>query len=785
MTELDPDRPVGEEARKSHGRRIRSGFIEAYLRGSAILDIGYKGYLADVVPIVPGATGVELDYPGYDGVTLPFAEHSQDAVFASHCLEHIEDFQNAIRDWFRVLRIGGHLVIMVPHQFLYEKQTALPSRYNADHKRFYTPASLMAEIEMSLRPNTYRLRHLVDNDAGFDYALPPQRHSGGCYEIELVIEKIRPPGWYLAKPLPPLPACEDRDARKEKVPATAESARIVGPVHRGNPVLRVIPREMIPAGGDAVAIYDFGAPGSDAPGPVVPEAGRPRILVLKLDHLGDFIIGRPALRRLREAFPTADIRLVVGGWNRAEAIASGLADSVVAYDFFPQQSLGWDGKPHERVEKFRTLTAGRYDIAIDLRVDDDTRFLLGEVDAAMRCGIGLVARTPLLDVALPPEHPIRDTPTGLDAADRALGPARFESRMPFRHAVFHETDFRPQEGHAVYGPYLTLPVGHFTALFDLQLDGWKLGLKGTAVTLDVARDGEIVASKRLRGAALRALPEAGVGLEFDNDDPLARHEFRIHIAGQPRRTRLRFGGVRLDHVEAAGQPRFRRAELHIGEQLSLLVQLVADRGRALYPAAAWPPAEAIQASGPLQIAIAPFSNSDLRDWPVAHYVALVRLLIARLDCAVTLLGTGSQAEALERLAQEAAQGAGDGARIRNLGGRTAWSDMPALLRAADLVICNNSGIAHLAAACGARTLAIYSASHQPQEWGPRGQHSHALMAVVPCSPCGHDRLDECPYEHRCMRGLAPQTVFAQAASLLAAGRAAATELAAAPSDTAP
>ena len=42
------------------------------------------------------------------------------------------------------------------------------------------------------------------------------------------------------------------------------------------------------------------------------------------------------------------------------------------------------------------------------------------------------------------------------------------------------------------------------------------------------------------------------------------------------------------------------------------------------------------------------------------------------------------------------------------------------------------------------------------------------MAVVPCSPCGYDRLSECQYEHACMQGLLPESVCSQAAKRLAA-----------------
>ena len=58
-----------------------------------------------------------------------------------------------------------------------------------------TPASLLAEFEMALRPNSYRVRHLLDNDDGYRYDADPNGHPWGCYEIELVVEKIAEPSW--------------------------------------------------------------------------------------------------------------------------------------------------------------------------------------------------------------------------------------------------------------------------------------------------------------------------------------------------------------------------------------------------------------------------------------------------------------------------------------------------------------------------------------------------------------------------------------------------------------
>jgi len=168
------------------------------MAGDVTIDVGFRGAHHDAVPIFPHAIGVDLDYPGYDGKRLPFSDENVDTVYSSHMLEHVVDYRATIRDWYRVLKSGGFIVCVVPHQFLYEKKTALPSIWNSDHKRFYTPASLLREFEEALVPNTYRIRHLCDSDDGYTYDIGPDVHSGGGYEIELVVQKIKKTVWVLA-----------------------------------------------------------------------------------------------------------------------------------------------------------------------------------------------------------------------------------------------------------------------------------------------------------------------------------------------------------------------------------------------------------------------------------------------------------------------------------------------------------------------------------------------------------------------------------------------------------
>ena len=158
--DVPEDWPVKGEAGRTFNEKLRNGFFSTYLAGEVTIDVGYRGAFEDSVPILPHALGVDLDYPAYDGRTLPFPDNSVDTVYSSHMLEHVTDFRATVRDWHRVVRPGGFIVCVVPHQFLYEKKRSLPSMWNADHKRFYTPASLLGEFETSLRPNTYRVRHL-------------------------------------------------------------------------------------------------------------------------------------------------------------------------------------------------------------------------------------------------------------------------------------------------------------------------------------------------------------------------------------------------------------------------------------------------------------------------------------------------------------------------------------------------------------------------------------------------------------------------------------------------
>jgi SAM-dependent methyltransferase len=187
--------PWGEATRLFQAR-LAEGFWERFVRPGLVLDVGYKGDNPQATPLFRDAIGIDMDTPGYNGQQLPFANQSVGTVHASHLLEHIADYGQFFREAMRVLAPGGTLILMLPIMHFYERIAVPPSYWNADHKRFYTAARLLQEIESSLGRASYRLAHLSERFNMSDLGRHPGEHAAGPYEIECVIEKTVPDGIY-------------------------------------------------------------------------------------------------------------------------------------------------------------------------------------------------------------------------------------------------------------------------------------------------------------------------------------------------------------------------------------------------------------------------------------------------------------------------------------------------------------------------------------------------------------------------------------------------------------
>lgn len=129
-----------KECSKSIQRRLADcNFITKYFVGQG-LDIGGKpDPLALYLSLFPQATSIRT-WDREDGDAQLLAGVPDDSfnfAHASHCLEHLEDVAVGLGNWFRVVRPGGHLIITVPDEDLYEQGT-FPSSFNRDHKWTFT-----------------------------------------------------------------------------------------------------------------------------------------------------------------------------------------------------------------------------------------------------------------------------------------------------------------------------------------------------------------------------------------------------------------------------------------------------------------------------------------------------------------------------------------------------------------------------------------------------------------------------------------------------------------------
>jgi ADP-heptose:LPS heptosyltransferase len=131
------------------------------------------------------------------------------------------------------------------------------------------------------------------------------------------------------------------------------------------------------------------------------------ILVIKLDHMGDFFTSIEAMCRLRAAWPNAHIALICDPMNYKIADALAIFDKIIAYRFFPdkfEKRLRRDASNEIDCSGIASLGLGDYDLAIDLRHDFDTRPCLNYVTAKFRVGYGKAGRrspeAPTLDLAL-------------------------------------------------------------------------------------------------------------------------------------------------------------------------------------------------------------------------------------------------------------------------------------------------------------------------------------------------------------------------------------------------
>lgn len=145
-------------------------------------------------------------------------------------------------------------------------------------------------------------------------------------------------------------------------------------------------------------------------------------------------------------------------------------------------------------------------------------------------------------------------------------------------------------------------------------------------------------------------------------------------------------------------------------------------------------------------------------WHEDRFASAADTLAQNLGLEVVLIGSQSERGVAEQIAS----------RIRSkcavLSGKTSLETLIGVLAESSLMLTNDSGPMHIAAALGVPTVAVFGSTDE-RVTGPCGPRTRIVKKPVECSPC---LLRECPIDHRCMNGVTVEDVRRAAMELIGA-----------------
>jgi ADP-heptose:LPS heptosyltransferase len=163
------------------------------------------------------------------------------------------------------------------------------------------------------------------------------------------------------------------------------------------------------------------------------------------------------------------------------------------------------------------------------------------------------------------------------------------------------------------------------------------------------------------------------------------------------------------------------------------------------------------AASDLIIGFAPGAKLEPNRWPVDRFIEVGNSLAAR-GYRIVVLGGSSDVPMCERIAKAI------GRNAASLAGKTTVRDSCEVLARCVMLVCNDSGVQHLAAAVGTPCVSLFTRREFPGMWWPHGPQHEVLMKDVECHTCF---LDACPYDNKCIKAIGVEEVIAAAGRVLA------------------
>jgi heptosyltransferase II len=168
--------------------------------------------------------------------------------------------------------------------------------------------------------------------------------------------------------------------------------------------------------------------------------------------------------------------------------------------------------------------------------------------------------------------------------------------------------------------------------------------------------------------------------------------------------------------------------------------------------------EGIPKSEPFLVLNPGAAYGSAKRWHDDRFANVADILAHEMKLQVAIVGSEGERPIAEQIRQQMKS------RTAILNGKTSLETLIGVLAESSLMITNDSGPMHIAAALGVPTVAVFGSTDE-RVTSPFGARTRVVKNPVECSPC---LLRECPIDHRCMNGVTVEDVCKAARELVGA-----------------
>jgi heptosyltransferase-2 len=144
---------------------------------------------------------------------------------------------------------------------------------------------------------------------------------------------------------------------------------------------------------------------------------------------------------------------------------------------------------------------------------------------------------------------------------------------------------------------------------------------------------------------------------------------------------------------------------------------------------------------------------EARRWPLEYFIKLGEKLIKELRARIIIFGSYHELELGEKIESTLP--------VVNMIGKTSLPFLGALLQKCNVLVTNDSGIMHVAAAVNCQKIVALFGPGDPKVTAPYTKRCIILKKTLPCSPCSYRK---CPRRHPCLKGITVEEVFQKVVS---------------------